>query len=174
MPGTPGHAATNVIDRMGGLDPQGVTVDGNNAAGVAKGFKMGSDSSPEWFHEVLATLLGQADAAQAARERAKTADEAEPEAKRLWRSSQLFEKLAESSNSCETADSTLTKISQVLPFRPVNADHDFISRNWSWHVGEKARLARAHTNQAPHSSFMTRTPGSPVLRLASVPNMLGD
>lgn len=40
MPGTPGHAATNVIDQQGGLDPRGQTVDGNNAAGVAKGFKM--------------------------------------------------------------------------------------------------------------------------------------
>jgi len=40
MPGTPGHAATNVIDQQGGLDPMGQTVDGNNAAGVAKGFKM--------------------------------------------------------------------------------------------------------------------------------------
>lgn len=41
MPGTPGHAATNVIDQRGGLDPRGLTVDGNNAAGEAKaGFKM--------------------------------------------------------------------------------------------------------------------------------------
>jgi len=35
MPGTPGHAATNVIDQQGGLDPRGLTVDGNNAAGEA-------------------------------------------------------------------------------------------------------------------------------------------
>ncbi|QDT78629.1 hypothetical protein Mal35_20780 [Gimesia maris] len=34
LPGTPGHAATNVIDQQGGLDPRGQTVDGNNAAGV--------------------------------------------------------------------------------------------------------------------------------------------
>lgn len=47
MPGTPGHAATNVIDRQGGLDPKGVTVDGNNAAGVPKGFKMGMMSGDE-------------------------------------------------------------------------------------------------------------------------------
>lgn len=40
LPGTPGHAATNTIDRNGGLDPQGLTVDGNNAAGVPKGFKV--------------------------------------------------------------------------------------------------------------------------------------
>lgn len=41
MPGTPGHAATNVIDQRGGLDPRGLTVDGNNAAGEAKaGWKM--------------------------------------------------------------------------------------------------------------------------------------
>lgn len=38
MPGVPGHAATNVIDRMGGLDPRGQTVDGNNAVGAPKGF----------------------------------------------------------------------------------------------------------------------------------------
>lgn len=36
MPGSPGHAATNVIDRLGGLDPTGKTVDGNNAAGISK------------------------------------------------------------------------------------------------------------------------------------------
>lgn len=46
LPGTPGHAATNVIDRQGGLDPRGMTVDGNNAAGVPKGFKMGSAQMP--------------------------------------------------------------------------------------------------------------------------------
>lgn len=40
MPGTPGHAATNVIDQRGGLDPRGLTLDGNNAAGVPKGFKV--------------------------------------------------------------------------------------------------------------------------------------
>jgi hypothetical protein len=34
LPGTPGHAATNVIDQQGGLDPRGQTVDGNNATGV--------------------------------------------------------------------------------------------------------------------------------------------
>ena len=44
LPGTPGHAATNVIDQRGGLDPRGLTVDGNNAAGVRKdSMKMGSD-----------------------------------------------------------------------------------------------------------------------------------
>ena len=42
MPGTPGHAATNTIDQHGGLDPRGLTVDGNNAAGVPKGFKIGA------------------------------------------------------------------------------------------------------------------------------------
>ena len=36
MPGSPGHAATNIIDQKGGLDPMGMTVDGNNAAGVSK------------------------------------------------------------------------------------------------------------------------------------------
>lgn len=36
LPGTPGHAATNVIDQRGPLDPQGLTVDGNNAAGIKK------------------------------------------------------------------------------------------------------------------------------------------
>ncbi len=36
MPGVPGHAATNVIDQRGGLDPRGMTVDGNNAAGIKK------------------------------------------------------------------------------------------------------------------------------------------
>ena len=46
MPGTPGHAATNVIDNQGGLDPRGITIDGNNAAGVPKGFKMA-----EWLAE---------------------------------------------------------------------------------------------------------------------------
>ncbi len=36
LPGAPGHAATNVIDQRGGLDPRGLTVDGNNAAGIKK------------------------------------------------------------------------------------------------------------------------------------------
>ncbi len=36
LPGKPGHAATNMIDRLGGLDATGQTVDGNNAAGIAK------------------------------------------------------------------------------------------------------------------------------------------
>lgn len=35
LPGAPGHAATNVIDRLGGLDARGFTVDGNNAAGIS-------------------------------------------------------------------------------------------------------------------------------------------
>lgn len=37
LPGTPGHAATNVIDQLGGLDASGRTVDGNNGAGIRKG-----------------------------------------------------------------------------------------------------------------------------------------
>lgn len=37
LPGTPGHAATNVIDQLGALDASGRTVDGNNAAGIRKG-----------------------------------------------------------------------------------------------------------------------------------------
>jgi hypothetical protein len=37
MPGTPGTAATNVIDRLGGLDASGRTIDGNHAAGISKG-----------------------------------------------------------------------------------------------------------------------------------------
>ena len=36
LPGRPGHAAVNVIDQQGALDPTGRTVDGNNAAGVRK------------------------------------------------------------------------------------------------------------------------------------------
>jgi len=51
MPGTPGHAATNVIDQQGGLDPRGLTVDGNNAAGVPKGFKIA-----EWLREKSADM----------------------------------------------------------------------------------------------------------------------
>ena len=51
MPGTPGHAATNVIDQQGGLDPRGLTVDGNNAAGVRKGFKLAE--APESVSESI-------------------------------------------------------------------------------------------------------------------------
>jgi hypothetical protein len=40
MPGTPGHAATNVIDQQGGLDPRGLTVDGNNAAGLLQSLRV--------------------------------------------------------------------------------------------------------------------------------------
>jgi hypothetical protein len=36
IPGTPGHAATNVIDQYGALAPRGLTVDGNNSAAVTK------------------------------------------------------------------------------------------------------------------------------------------
>ena len=36
MPGTPGHKATNFIDSQGGLDPRGMTIDGNNSAGTPK------------------------------------------------------------------------------------------------------------------------------------------
>lgn len=36
LPGSPGHSAINVIDQRGALDPRGLTVDGNNAAGLKK------------------------------------------------------------------------------------------------------------------------------------------
>lgn len=36
VPGLAGSAATNVIDQQGGLDPRGLKVDGNNAAGISK------------------------------------------------------------------------------------------------------------------------------------------
>lgn len=42
MPGMPGHAATNVIDQQGALDPRGITVDGNNAASAIKFPKLAS------------------------------------------------------------------------------------------------------------------------------------
>ena len=40
LPGAPGGVASNPIERHGGLGPPG-TVDGNHAAGISKGFKMG-------------------------------------------------------------------------------------------------------------------------------------
>lgn len=40
LPGAPGGVASNPIERHGGLGPAG-TVDGNHAAGIRKGFKMG-------------------------------------------------------------------------------------------------------------------------------------
>lgn len=36
MPGLPGSPASNVIDQVGGLDPQGLVVDGNHGMGVQK------------------------------------------------------------------------------------------------------------------------------------------
>jgi len=54
IPGTPGHAATNVIDQYGALDPRGLTVDGNNSAAVTKIPKMAAllppvgATSPIW------------------------------------------------------------------------------------------------------------------------------
>lgn len=42
IPGMPGHAATNVIDQQGALDPRGLTVDGNNAASLVKFPKLAS------------------------------------------------------------------------------------------------------------------------------------
>ncbi len=52
MPGTPGHAATNVIDQQGGLDPRGMTIDGNNAAGIKK---LGSDTAA--MHAAYAQIM---------------------------------------------------------------------------------------------------------------------
>ena len=46
IPGTPGHAATNVIDQYGALDPRGLTVDGNNSAAVTKIPKMAAALMP--------------------------------------------------------------------------------------------------------------------------------
>lgn len=40
LPGAPGGVASNPIEMHGGLGPAG-TVDGNHAAGVRKGFKIG-------------------------------------------------------------------------------------------------------------------------------------
>jgi hypothetical protein len=40
LPGAPGGVASNPIERHGGLGPAG-TVDGNHAAGISKGFKIG-------------------------------------------------------------------------------------------------------------------------------------
>ena len=40
FPGTGSSPAVNPIDANGGLDPAGLTVDGNHAQGVAKGFKV--------------------------------------------------------------------------------------------------------------------------------------
>ena len=40
VPGSPGHTATNAIDRYGALDPNGLTIDGNNAAGLPKTQKL--------------------------------------------------------------------------------------------------------------------------------------
>ena len=40
LPGAPGGVASNPIERNGGLGPAG-TVDGNHAAGIRKGFKIG-------------------------------------------------------------------------------------------------------------------------------------
>lgn len=48
LPGTPGHAATNVIDQRGALDPRGLTIDGNNSASVQK---FASFSVAGWFRE---------------------------------------------------------------------------------------------------------------------------
>ncbi|MFN3152916.1 DUF5661 family protein [Bremerella sp.] len=42
VPGMEGTAAANPIDMHGGLDPRGLALDGNHAAGVQKGFKIAS------------------------------------------------------------------------------------------------------------------------------------
>ena len=46
FPGTGSSPAVNPIDVHGGLDPAGLTVDGNHAAGVPKGFNMA-----EWLDD---------------------------------------------------------------------------------------------------------------------------
>lgn len=54
LPGTPGHAATNVIDQRGALDPRGLTIDGNNSASVQK---FASFSVASWFREKASMSL---------------------------------------------------------------------------------------------------------------------
>jgi hypothetical protein len=54
LPGTPGHAATNVIDQRGALDPRGLTIDGNNSASVQK---FASFSVAGWFREKASMSL---------------------------------------------------------------------------------------------------------------------
>ena len=61
LPGVPGHAATNVIDQRGGLDPRGLTVDGNNAAGVKKFTKF---SVLRWLQEKQAADVATASTTQ--------------------------------------------------------------------------------------------------------------
>lgn len=55
LPGSPGHAATNVIDQRGALDPRGLTIDGNNSASIKK---FASFSVASWFREKTAAPLG--------------------------------------------------------------------------------------------------------------------
>ena len=63
FPGTGSSPATNPIDVNGGLDPAGLTVDGNHARGVPKGFKVAEwlqskqkDPVTEGLREVTAQL----------------------------------------------------------------------------------------------------------------------
>lgn len=60
FPGAGNSPATNPIDRNGGLDPAGLTMDGNHAAGVAKGFKMAAwaanKATAQGLREVTAQL----------------------------------------------------------------------------------------------------------------------
>lgn len=54
LPGSPGHAATNVIDQRGALDPRGLTIDGNNSSTVQK---IASFSVAGWFREKASMSL---------------------------------------------------------------------------------------------------------------------
>lgn len=71
LPGTPGHAATNVIDQRGALDPMGLTIDGNNSSDVSK---IASFSVSRWLREKvgmapIAPLAGPQDPEEAKRKR---------------------------------------------------------------------------------------------------------
>ncbi len=73
MPGMPGHAATNVIDQQGALDPRGMTVDGNNSASVIKFPKLASSVAQvadRDFEAAKAVDIRRAKAALAARQTA--------------------------------------------------------------------------------------------------------
>lgn len=184
LPGTPGHAATNVIDQRGGLDPRGLTVDGNNAAGIRKFGGYTSDDLLAAANSLQADgLRSSAQEDQSADLLEKTARISLPNQKlradriiarhtpqrgegqgETCKAAQLdygqhgpwFCRTCGMTGTCrcsshthgalplryvETCGDCPEKSAAVHPFRPVNADPDFIQANQAWHDAEKARIA---------------------------------
>lgn len=133
LPGMSGSPATNVIDRLGGLDATGQAVDGNHAAGIRKGAarRAARPLTAQEVEELQAQGHGPW----------KCASCGDRGSCRCLHGGQLPTRVLSSCSSCG-----VRKEAVVHPFRPLNADPDFIQQNRAWHEAEKARCRRFETS----------------------------